>query len=69
MVQSYSLGGANEPSHVGTLAPPGESNTIELVLPSAYPSPQPKRHIHWFSRSCTAHGRNYNGSYMALQWV
>jgi len=33
------------------------ANTIELVLPSAYPSPRPKRQIDWFSRFCTAHGR------------
>jgi len=33
-------------------------STIELVLPSAHPSPQPKRRIvDWFSRFCTAHGR------------
>ena len=34
-----------------------QGNTIELVLPSAHPSPQPKREIEWFSRFCTAHGR------------
>jgi len=33
------------------------ANTIEFVLPSAYPSPQPKRQIDRFSRFCTAHGR------------
>jgi len=33
------------------------TNTIELVLPSAYQSPQPKRQIDRFSRFCTAHGR------------
>jgi len=33
------------------------ANTIELVLPSAYPSPQPKRQSDRFSRFCTAHGR------------
>jgi len=32
-------------------------NTIELVLHSAYLSPQPKRLINWFSRFCTTHGR------------
>jgi len=26
------------------------------VLPSAHPSPQPKRHIDQFSRFCAAHG-------------
>jgi len=40
------------PSHVGTLAPPGE-----LVLLSAHLSPQPKRQIDRFSRFCTAHSR------------
>jgi len=33
------------------------ANTIELVLPSTHPSPQPKRQIDRFSRFCTAHGR------------
>jgi len=33
------------------------ANTIELMLPSAHPSPQPKRKIDRFSRFCTAHGR------------
>ena len=32
------------------------ANTTELVLPSAHPSPQPKRQIDQFSRFCTAHG-------------
>jgi len=31
------------------------ANTIELVLPSAYPSPQPKRHLDRLSRFCRAH--------------
>ena len=108
MVQSYSPGGTNVPSHAhwshlanntelmlplvymtlqckwqiawfsrfssahgrvssGTLAPLGEydwdgahwrplANRIELVLPSAHPSPQPKWQIDQFSRFCTAHG-------------
>ena len=30
-------------------------NTIELVLPSAHPSPQPKRQIDWSNHFCTAH--------------
>jgi len=30
-------------------------NTIELVLPSAHESPQPKRQIDRFSRFCRAH--------------
>jgi len=33
------------------------ANTIELVLPSAQPNPQPKRQSDRFSRFCTAHGR------------
>jgi len=33
------------------------ANMIELVLPSAHPSPQPKRQIDRFSRLCTAHVR------------
>jgi len=52
----------------GILAPPGEyywnfahlsypANTIELVLPLAHLSPQPKRQIDWFGRFCTAHSR------------
>jgi len=52
----------------GTLAPPSEynwncvhwrhlPNTIELVLPSAHPSPHPKWQIDRFSCFCTAHGR------------
>ena len=32
------------------------ANTIELVLLSALPSPQPKRQIDRFSRFCTVHG-------------
>jgi len=31
------------------------ANTIELMLPSAYLSPKPKRQIDWFSHFCTAH--------------
>ena len=30
-------------------------NTVELVLLSAYPNPQPKRQIDWFIHFCTAH--------------
>jgi len=33
------------------------ANTIELVLPSTHPSPQPKRQIDRFIRFCTAHCR------------
>ena len=33
------------------------ANMIKLVLPSAHPSPQPKRQIDRFGRFCTAHGR------------
>ena len=52
------------PSHVGTLAPPGEYDLTLLRL--AHPSPQPKLQIDRFSRFCTAHGRKslyftYNG--------
>jgi len=36
-VQSYSPGGANVLSHVGTLVPSGEYDWI--VIPSAHPSP------------------------------
>jgi len=49
-VQSYSPGCA----HDGTLA---KANTIELVLPPAYPSPQPKQQVDRLSCFCTAHGR------------
>jgi len=51
-VQSYSPGGGNVPSRVWRHL----ANTIELVLPWAYPSSQPKRKIDRFSRFCTAHG-------------
>ena len=34
------------------------ANTMELVLPSAHPGPQPKRQIDRFSRFYTAHGTN-----------
>ena len=33
------------------------ANTIEVVLLSAYLSPQPKQQIDGFSRFCTGHGR------------
>jgi len=33
------------------------ANMIELVLPSAYPSPQPKLQVDRLSRFYTAHGR------------
>ena len=32
-------------------------NTIELVLPSAYLSPEPTWQINWFNHFCTDHGR------------
>jgi len=38
------------------------ANTIQLVLPSAHPSPQPKRQIDLFNRFCTAHGRASSGT-------
>ena len=41
------------------------ANTIELVLPLAHPSPQTKRQINRFGRSCTAHGRKS----LYLQWA
>jgi len=42
------------------------ANTIELVLPSAHPSPQSKRQVDRFGRSnCTAHGRKS----LYLQWA
>jgi len=37
------------------------ANTIKLVLPSAYPSPQPERQIDQFSHFCTGHGRLSSG--------
>ena len=37
------------------------ANTIELVLPSAHPSPQCKWQIDPFSHFCTAHGRVSSG--------
>jgi len=33
------------------------ANMIELVVPWAYPNPQPKWQIYQFSRFCTAHSR------------
>ena len=33
------------------------ANTIELVLPSAHPSPQSKRQVDWFSHFCTPHAK------------
>jgi len=37
------------------------ANTIELVLPSAHPSPQPKRQMIRFTHFCTAHGKVSSG--------
>ena len=48
------------PSHEGTLAP--LANTIELVLPSADPSPQPKWQIDQFGHFCTADDHLIRGS-------
>jgi len=42
------------------------ANMIELVLPSAHPSPKLKRWIDRFSRFCTAHGRVSNGTVKRL---
>jgi len=47
MTQLYSPRAANAPSREGTCAI--LANTIELVLPTAHPNPQPKRQIDWFS--------------------
>ena len=41
--------------------PTMRANTTELVIPSAHPSPQPKRQIDRFSHFCTAHGRLSSG--------
>jgi len=66
MVRSYLSGGANVPSYEGTLAPMCPhmrahwrhlANMIELVLPLACPSTQPKRQIDQFRCFCTAHSR------------
>jgi len=54
MVHSYSY----VPSHVSTLAPPGEYN-IELVHHSAHSSPQPKRKVDRFSHFCTGRKSPY----------
>jgi len=50
-------------------------NTIKLVLPSAFPSPQPERQIDQFSHFCTGHGRLANISgvkssclYLLISW-
>ena len=60
-VQSYSPmcpHFANVPSNEGTLAAGRHlANTIELVLPSAHPSPQPKQHLDRFSHFCPVHCR------------
>ena len=53
-VQSYSPGGAR--AHWRHMA-----NMIELVLPSAHPSPYPKRQMDPFSHFCTAHGTVSSG--------
>ena len=42
------------------------ANTIELVLLSANPSPQPKRQIDRISRFCTAHGIVSSGTLASL---
>jgi len=44
-VQSYSPGGANVHPYV-------------VILPWTYPSPQPKRHLDWFSGFSRAHDRD-----------
>jgi len=35
----------------------GDLDPIQYMVPWAYPSPHPKRHLDRFSRFCTAHGR------------
>ena len=45
------------------------ANTIELVLPSAHPSPQPKRQIDRFSRFCTAYSREWTGTLCYVVYV
>jgi len=64
-VNSYSPGGTNVPSHVDTLALAPPANMIELVVPSAYSSPQSKQQIDRLCHSCTAHGRKS----LYLQWA
>ena len=44
------------------------ANTIELVLPSAHPSPQPKRQIDRFSRFCTACHRKSQWATLSPKW-
>ena len=64
------------PSHDGTLANvPSRAhwrhltNTIELVVPSTQPSPQPKRQIDRFSHFSTAHGSySYHGIPVIVLW-
>jgi len=52
----------NRIRHVAPMCPPVRAhwrhlaNTSKLVLPSAHPSPQPKRQIDRFSHFCTPHG-------------
>jgi len=57
MVQSYLPGGAKVATGEGRAHWRHLASTIELVLPSAHRSPQPKLQIDRFSRFCTAHGR------------
>ena len=53
-VQSYSPGGTNVPTWSPMWAHWRHlENTIELMLPSAHPSPQPKWQIDRFSHFCT----------------
>jgi len=64
MVQSYSPGGANEPSHVGTLAPPGECKwtCASLGLPRVH-NPNGKSIGSAVSAQLTAESHNTS------QWV
>jgi len=46
----------------------GWMDTIELVLPSAHTSPQPKQQINWFICICTAHGRMSSGIFWCMSF-
>jgi len=57
MVQSYSPGGANVPSHDSTLAPPDEyASTCASFGPPESPTRTANRSV---QRFCTAHGRKF----------
>jgi len=56
-VQSYSQCALHVPFYEGTCRAHRRHlvNTTELVLSTAHPSPQPKRHLDRFRRFCSAH--------------